>query len=748
MALLLVGIAGVSLAYSARLSGELSKSQLLQKAECAANQSAQQRLWDSYLSEASALSGSHRMGQRFAALELVDKAAALLDTVGRSPQRELQMRNAVLAAVALPDMRKTRTIDLSELTGAGCDITLASGLLAVADVNGGIIGQRWSDGTLAWRIDHGVTLLGPMFSSDGEYLAAVDTGGVTVYKPEGDSPRKLWRADGAERFSFALQGELAAYNTRQDGMRLVRLDSGEVVRAIGTGQAHSNFAFDPRGERIAVCGAADVQIIDAHSGAVEAVLPTVIAIEPQLAWHPSGQFLAVWAEHSIVIWDVEQRKKVHVLLHRGMPSRLTFSADGSILASETAWNNRVVVWNVGTAQRLLEVSGRFYHAAEAAPDGRLLFVTLNSRSVDVWELTTGACHELAQSLDTPVGFWGTVAVSPEGRIIAFASQECLELWDAKSLRRLWAKRFGDCKAGFDIEGRLILSCEQGLFRFARHVELAPAEVQKDSPGSKWEEKSVVRYDSAERLADSIVPWTLSLNASGTTMAYLSGDRNDWIVADGDSHGKRFVVVPDGDARMAGVCNDNRYVAIAGWEQGGAGVWDAQSGHKLAQLKSGIHAVPHFSPDGKFLATSPNGVELWRTGDWSFLRRLDAIGTTPTGLGLAFSPDSRVLAVANVNGPIDLIDPATGREWGSLTARESTSSALLAFSHDQRWLIASPSDERTPAQVWNIEGLRKALAERGLDWPANVLQAGPSEPGFEGRLEIELEDQGIFSRSRP
>lgn len=747
VALLLVGIAGISLAYSARLSGELKRSQTLQQAERTAHESAQQRLWDSYLSEASALNRSHSIGQRFDALKLIDKATALLDTVGRNPRRELRLRNAVLAAVALPDMRKTRTIDVRQPTGVGCSLSLEAGLFTVVTAEGRIAGYRWSDGAPVWTIDHGVTPVGSVFSSDGEFLAAVDPSGVTVYKLEGDFPRSLWRADGAERFSFALDGEHAAYSATRDGMRLVRLSSGEVVRSVGKGQADSSFVFEPKGKRIAVCSTVDAQIVDAQSGAIAFALPIVAAIQPQVAWHPGGRFLAVWADNSVAIWDVELRQKIQAFSHRGLPSRMTFNSDGSILALETAWNNRMVAWNVSTAQRLLDVSGRFYHATQAARDGSFSFLTLNNGSVDVWELTPGACKELAQNLDIPVGYRGNVDLSPEGRIIAFSSQECLELWDARSLRRLWAQRFGDCKACFDSEGRLLLSCEQGVFRFARHLSTLPANTAGESPGSKPQTKTVVLFDSPERLTDSIVPWTLSINTSGQTMAYLSDDGTDWIVAS-DAAEKPFVVVPDDDPRMACVSDDNRYVAIAGWERGGAGVWDAQSGQKLAQLKAGVHAVPLFSPDGKFLATSPNGVELWRTGDWKLLHRVGAAGTTPAGLGMAFSPDSRVLAVANVSGPIDLVDPATGRQWGSLASREPTTSALLEFSHDQRWLIASPTDERTSCQVWNIEELRKALVERGLDWPAEVLQAGDSEPDFEEHLEIRIEDQGIFSRKIP
>src|SRR5262249_8304046 len=78
VALLLVSIAAVSLWYSAQLSDELVKSRQLEQAERTANVAAQRRLWDSYLSEAAARNGGWQVGRRFAALESIDKAAALL----------------------------------------------------------------------------------------------------------------------------------------------------------------------------------------------------------------------------------------------------------------------------------------------------------------------------------------------------------------------------------------------------------------------------------------------------------------------------------------------------------------------------------------------------------------------------------------------------------------------------------------------------------------------------------------------
>jgi WD40 repeat protein len=204
------------------------------------------------------------------------------------------------------------------------------------------------------------------------------------------------------------------------------------------------------------------------------------------------------------------------------------------------------------------------------------------------------------------------------------------------------------------------------------------------------------------------------------------------------------VVPEGDPRILNISDDGRFLAIGGWEFGGVGVWDARSGQKLAQLKTGPHVVPLFSPDGKYLVTSPDGISLWRTDDWSPAHQLHAAGTTPAGLGIVFSPDSRALAVGHMNGAISLYDPRTGEEFARWSGRESTSAALLSFSVDQQLLITSATDERSPAQVWNLAAMREALAERQLDWPADVLQPAATSKRLEGQIELVIEDGGIFS----
>jgi len=197
--------------------------------------------------------------------------------------------------------------------------------------------------------------------------------------------------------------------------------------------------------------------------------------------------------------------------------------------------------------------------------------------------------------------------------------------------------------------------------------------------------------------------------------------------------------------MAALSNDNRFVVLANWEMPGATVLDAHSAEKLANLPVGRHGAVQFSPDGQFLAATPDGVTLWHAGDWRQIANLHANGTTPAGLGTAFSPDSRVLAVGQVNGVLSFVDPRTGTELVHILHHELRVASNLAFSSDQRWLVTTPEDERSPSQVWDLRALRRDLQKRNLDWPADVLRVLASPVELNGELEVVIDDRGIFDR---
>jgi serine/threonine-protein kinase len=743
--LLLLGIAAVSVWYSDRLSRELTRAHHLEQAERRASEASEQRLWNVYLNEAAARNSSRQVGQRFAALESLDKALALPAAGGRSSDRQRQVRGAVLSSVALPDLRKVRSIENLPAKADKVEMSVAADCYIVAAKDGSLTGFRLSDSQKLWTIE----LSGPQrqiaLSRDGRLVATVDAEIAKVWHVDGSQPRLAWEKDHTQFVTIAPDGEHVLCSDRDAGMELVRLSDGAVVQAVGKGAARSPFAYSARGDRIAVCGADSVQVIDVDTGAIKREFPLGLALEPVIAWHPSGEFLAVWAsDDRIVLWNVETGDKTLTFPHSGKSAALCFSDDGSVLITQSLWDRRLCAWNVGTGQRMLEVPEILSLACAAGPERSIVFLAVRGAGTELTELTAGARRTLAQSLDAPLGFWHKVSVGPDGRIATFSGPQGLELWDLATTRRLLARKIGNSWAEFDRAGRLIVGCRAGVYRFPRRLD-SIIDPEGDSGAGATSHKSLVRFGPAEPLAGPMVPPSLAINAVGDLLLFQ--DVFGWVVRH-EGQGDQLRLETMSDPRKGAVSEDRRFIALANWDGGGATVWDASSGNHVTDLAVGRYGVPHFSPDGRFLALTPDGVTLWSTSDWRCVHRLGARGTTPTGLGIAFSPDSRALAVSQLNGVLSLVDPLTGNEWASWFRGDSGIASIMAFSPDQRWLITSSIDEGAAAQVWDLAAMRRALFDRGLDLPADVLRAGASEHGLEDRLEVLLHDAGLLDSLPP
>lgn len=737
--ILLIGIAAVSLWYSTQLSRELVKTRLAEQAQGEANQAAQQRLWDLYLSEASARNTSHNVGQRFGALQSIDKAIALLDTVGRTSERELQLRNAVLASVVLPDIHEIRSLGNLPAAAHAFDLSVTADRYLVATEDGTLIGYRLSDNRRMWEIKTLEARPTPLLSHDGRFVAATGERGTKVWSIDGNEPRLIWRADQATFFNFVPNGEHAVYSIPSEGMRLVQIQDGSVVRKVGNGTARSQFAYHSATDRLAVCGATHIQVIALRSGKVEAELPCDGFEGTILTWHPSGEYLAVWGVNKgvVTLWNVKTGAKALELPNPGLPAQLCFNEDGSLMASQSLWDKRLCVWDIGTGQRILEVPEFVSVACKFGSDRRILFLTTRNGSASLTELTAGACRGLAQSLHAPLGFWHKVSLSPEGRIAACSSDKGLEFWDLRTTQRLLVREFGACKAEFDCEGGLIVGCNTGVYHFGRQTD--PQSSSAGTPTTP-ERRSVIHFADAKRLAGPIAPWTLGVNSSGQTLVFHDSD--GWALRHRGENEKTIRLQTKLDPRLSAVSSDNRFATIANWDYGGARVWNAQSGAHITDLDFGAYGIMQFSPDGQLLASTPDGVILWSTKDWRRVCELRARGTTPTGLSISFSPDSRVVAVGQVNGVLTLRDPLTGNEFASLPLSDLGTSAI-AFSPDQHWLLASSINERSPAQVWDLVAMRHALSERGLDLPADVLRLKAPTQYSEQTLQIVLDDAGVL-----
>ena len=292
-------------------------------------------------------------------------------------------------------------------------------------------------------------------------MAAAGLAGTQVWRIGDGEPRLLWSVTGAERFTFDPRGEHAAYSSAV-GMRLVNVLDGSEVRTLGHGQAKSRFAFHTATGQVAVCGPETVQVIDVETGEIIVELPQGERDAKRLAWHPSGQHLAIWAGDEVELWNIKSTTRMLALPHRGVPNRLIFDRNGSLLASQSLWDSRLLVWDVGTGERLLDLSEFDAIACDASGDD-VDFLSTTSGRVMLTELAPGACRSLAESLFPPLAWWYGVSASPDGRMVAFSSDKGVELWDLVTAERLFAWPVGTCWAEFDRAGGWRSRATRGCF---------------------------------------------------------------------------------------------------------------------------------------------------------------------------------------------------------------------------------------------------------------------------------------------
>jgi RNA polymerase sigma factor (sigma-70 family) len=129
---------------------------------------------------------------------------------------------------------------------------------------------------------------------------------------------------------------------------------------------------------------------------------------------------------------------------------------------------------------------------------------------------------------------------------------------------------------------------------------------------------------------------------------------------------------------------------------GVRAWSLTTGKLLYYIRDDFDFHPVFSPDGKRLAMIGKGIVYLRdAATGRKLQRIPATGEFPKRPALlAFSADGHRLAVALSQGDILILDPATGKQFGSLDARgpgKIRDDYLLVFSADGRTLLSMGYD---------------------------------------------------------
>jgi WD40 repeat protein len=206
------------------------------------------------------------------------------------------------------------------------------------------------------------------------------------------------------------------------------IETGE--RHVGTEPSITGAAVSPDGSQVAA-GRADGSVVlyDLSSAAV--VRTMEIHEEPvlALAFHPEGRWVATSDQSGpIEIRDVTTGRLVYEFSEPIRLEGLTFSPDGRLLVA-AQHPNSLTVWEAGSWSRhrlpdpiplLLTVAGSAF-----SPAADRLATASTQQYLDVWSLGSGQLVWHEENLQNP----RTLAISPDGRLLAAAEQHRVGLWE-------------------------------------------------------------------------------------------------------------------------------------------------------------------------------------------------------------------------------------------------------------------------------------------------------------------------------
>ena len=189
----------------------------------------------------------------------------------------------------------------------------------------------------------------------------------------------------------------------------------------------------------------------------------------------------------------------------------------------------------------------------------------------------------------------------------------------------------------------------------------------------------------------------------------------------------FDLVSQPHIQFSAISPDGRWVAAGNWKGSGVKVWDFESKRVVRELPAPRNAWGVFSPDNRWLATSSATCAVWETGSWKRRYRLEPSRSEAHSPALAFSPDSRILALIHEPNVVRLVAAETGEVLADLEDSSSASLSYLRFSPDGASLFALQYDQQI--QVWDLRRIREELRKLNLDWnaPPFPAEAAGSEP---------------------
>jgi serine/threonine protein kinase/WD40 repeat protein/tetratricopeptide (TPR) repeat protein len=709
-----------------------------------AERQARIELGKSLLAEGTALQRTSLIGQRFISLEKLARAAQELRGDPESRSRLTELRDQVISAMGLTDLRVVWQRQISPVMTIAIDRHLER--YAVVELHGGqAVVRRLDDDRELVRLPHpGLSFWVAYleFSPDGQHLSvhyavSADEAGVT----------DVWHLERRECV-FHQPTPSRAHAFHPDGRHLIFAPPGtglvvwDLVERRELARLPLDFwpadlYIDSQGRRIAANAAGApfrIQILDLDTGGTLASWTDQVG-NTGMSWSRDDRLLATGhLDGRVFVWDVDHSRLASVL--QGHSNHVTSSqfAPADHLLATHSWDSTMRLWDADTGESLVSVPA--ISCLRFSPDGRRIAGWSGSGSVlGVWELAHAQDvrslnpDRIGNRMGISKFDWSIAArFSPDGRLAALATLDGVSLYDLPDGNELARLKAGNCVTIlFDHAGRnLITYGERGLFRWpigpdpeggAEALKIGPPELLRETtPGMEWYKASWLADQRTVAMLDNANARVLLVDTTRPHPAW-----------------SRHQVLPGIKAMTAiAVSPDGRWAAAGGWKQAGIRVWDLalRRTDRVLPASDGeggdTSSIVAFSPDGRWLvscsSSSAAGFYFWEVGTW---KRGPLVPRSEAAAWHApvFSPDSRMAALSQSTQQIRLFDPATDRTIAHLSTLQPLRAAPVAFSPDGTRLIASTN--RRTHLMWDLRSIREQLRQMDLDW-----DQPPFPPGVE------------------
>jgi WD40 repeat protein/tRNA A-37 threonylcarbamoyl transferase component Bud32 len=515
-------------------------------------------------------------------------------------------------------------------------------------------GGQSSNHVTVWAAASGRVIAGPFitnppgggaqsigFSPDSKRIAVPGAPG-TVGIWEVATGRRVGKplaigGDDVEEAIFADGGRALVVSDDSGAVSVVDAATGRTLRrpwSVGSEPAAA-LSLSPDGRLLAVGSfAGPVFVWDVRSGQPYGA-PLRAGTSPvnDVAFSPDGRTLVSAHLGSAVVWSMDGNQAIGATLGGAsdLVSDVAFSPDGTRIAAGL-FDGGTTVYDAKTQRPAFRLAGRSTVTAVGfQPRGRLLAVGTVDGKVRFFDARSG--EPSGRALDAGKAAVWNIAFSPDGRLLALAIdpngvfgfndqqlQGSAALWDVASRRRTGraiAPGGGSVMAvAFSPDGKLLAT---GSY-FGR-LDL-------------WDVAGRSRHGASMRITDDGV----------NSVAFDSTGR---LVAGGGAIGPvRVYRVADQQAAFPPLAGHTGPVTGVAFDQGGTFLASTSlfGGTRLWEPGSGLAY-------GDELAADPNLAGVTRTINLPFL-----------GLGNAFSPDGKRLAVAGIESRAMLwdVDPAVWR----------------------------------------------------------------------------------------